>query len=100
MTTVTVSTPELALWRAVIHQAITDAGHQSVDDNHDADRAAAWLRNGRGDFKQVCILAGLDPDYVREKVALRIGRKGEYRMTRQTRRKTKTPAREFYGNRN
>ncbi|MHC4051499.1 hypothetical protein [Bradyrhizobium sp. 25ACV] len=61
-----------ALWRAVVHQAITDAtqplsiGRQSV--RLDQMRTREWLTQPNVDFEDVCSLAELDPVKVRKHV--------------------------------
>ncbi len=60
---------EVALWRAVITQALMDAGSQSSKREMKQDRAQAiaWLAGTSDDFKEICARAELDPDYVRVK---------------------------------
>jgi hypothetical protein len=69
-------TPEAALWRAVVTQAVLDAsweqGNSKGDQTGDGftaarrDEARAWLLGDSRDFRQVCFMAGFDPDAVRE----------------------------------
>lgn len=59
--------PEQRLWQAVVYKAFIDAlGDDSKD--RDAMRAKreadAWIRDCRRDFRQVCALAGMDPDFL------------------------------------
>lgn len=58
-----------ALWRAVITQALMDAGSNSnkVEYRKEKARAIAWLNGDTEDFLEVCSMAGLDPDYVKRK---------------------------------
>jgi len=60
---------ERALWRAVITQALMDAGSNSAkkEMKYDKAQAIAWLASGSKDFHQVCTLADMDPEYVRQK---------------------------------
>jgi len=70
------SSPERALWIAVIAQAIDDALMEfdggGLDKKIKRDRrkifhqgaAADWLTSGRLSFKMVCLWAGLDEYYV------------------------------------
>lgn len=71
---------EVALWLAVIQQAILDATrntlwHSCEDLARDASHR--WLMLHSRDFLEVCAMAGLDPDYVRTvyQRALHQGRK-------------------------
>lgn len=81
--------PEVALWRAVIAQAIEDATIRTLQDadldgiteprkkksrqaaiveaTHLRDTARAWLLRNSADFRRVCYMAQLDPDAVRER---------------------------------
>lgn len=66
-----------ALWLAVIQQALRDAMHQSPsrslrDTNGsrstlERDSADVWIKRTRADFREVCHLAGVDPDYLRKR---------------------------------
>lgn len=65
--------PERAMWRAVISQAVIDASwtrtgkHENPDDSRlNRDQARAWLLGNSRDFRHVCYLADLDPDAVRD----------------------------------
>lgn len=78
--------PELELWRTVIAQAISDATFCMLRTNSgkltseipvnrksrglervfDFCAARDWLSWGGKDFREVCHLAGLDPDAVRD----------------------------------
>lgn len=80
--------PETALWRAVIVQAIEDAtsrdrpekpDEKGIDRKlrnareagravalHERNSARIWLLRNSADFREVCHLALLDPDAVRE----------------------------------
>jgi len=60
---------EVALWKAVITQALMDAGSNSNKRQMKYDRAQAiaWLSGATQDFITVCSLADLSPEYVREK---------------------------------
>lgn len=57
---------EQALWRAVITQALMDAGSRSIKREAKFHRAQAiaWFSKRNPDFQLVCALAGLDMDYV------------------------------------
>lgn len=64
-------TPEQALWRAVIERAAIDANGRdrpcgNPDEARARRRAYFWIKGDSEDFRTVCALAGLDPDYVRE----------------------------------
>lgn len=61
-------TPEHTLWQSVLLQALTDATYDGANDDllrekRDAD---GWLRGFSRDFRRVCALAQIDPDFVRE----------------------------------
>jgi hypothetical protein len=58
-----------ALWRAVITQALMDAGSQSkkMQMKKEKARAISWLNGESQDFKDVCENASLDVDYVKAK---------------------------------
>lgn len=60
--------PAKRLWQAVIYRALIDAHY--TGGNKDALRehriADEWFRFGGRDFREVCALAGQDPDFVRE----------------------------------
>lgn len=60
---------EVALWRAVITQALMDAGSRSAKQEVRLSQAqaVAWLSGMSDDFVEVCGRAELDPDYVRDK---------------------------------
>lgn len=60
---------EIALWRAVITQALMDAGSNSAKKEMRLEKAqaVAWLSGRSPDFHTVCSLASLDPNYVRQK---------------------------------
>ena len=58
---------EMALWIAVITQAMMDAlSHvDNAESNYYKHEAIHWLSGNSKDFIMVCMCAGLDPDYVR-----------------------------------
>jgi hypothetical protein len=60
---------ETGLWIAVITQALVDALCKSKNPElvYCKDEAIRWLTNNNKDFVEVCLLAGLDPDYIRKK---------------------------------
>lgn len=65
-----IESPERELWQAVLFQALLDATNISEFGNS-ADRLArrkakAWMDRGDKDFRMVCNLAGMDPDFVRD----------------------------------
>lgn len=65
--------PETGLWAGVLHRFFDDARHpsprrysygSSTISISDQERARGWLLgNGRG-FREVCDLAGMDPDFI------------------------------------
>lgn len=60
--------PEVHLWRAVIGQAFDDATSRSLNPEvqRERPRARAWLLRGGDDFNDICHMAMLDPDAVRD----------------------------------
>lgn len=56
---------EIALWNAVIVQAIEDLFRGNDKERRDAFR---WIFENNPDFKRVCDYAGIDPMYVRRNV--------------------------------
>lgn len=62
--------PENLLWQSVIFQAAVDAT-ADPDCKNDTERHARrdardWLGGGGRDFREVCSLAGFDPDFIRK----------------------------------
>lgn len=60
---------EMALWVAVITQAMMDAQSRckKAESQYHKHEAIRWLTSGSKDFTDVCLCAGLEPDYVRKK---------------------------------
>lgn len=60
---------ERALWVAVITQAMQDALSRckKSDSRYHKYEATCWLTGNSKDFIDVCLCAGMDPDYVRYK---------------------------------
>ncbi len=60
------TTPEAALYKAVIMQMIIDASNISQDPKacRNEKRAKAWLFTQNEDFRNVCVMAGLAPQVV------------------------------------
>lgn len=58
-----ITSPERALWRAVVLQAIQDGATQPTQEVGAVNKSAAraWLRGETKDFKMVCDLASLGP---------------------------------------
>jgi len=61
-------TPEQRLWQAVVYRAAMDALNPTdSDEGLKAQREAdVWLRRNSKDFRRVCNLAGIDPDFIRD----------------------------------
>ena len=55
-------TPEQDLWISVLSKAAHDAIYTS--DWFEARKAIAWFKSNSNDFKEVCKLAGFNPQYV------------------------------------
>lgn len=62
----------VALWRAVITQALTDACNDNMGAALARQQARAWLLENSSDFAEVCALALLEPDHVRRLAAKHI----------------------------
>lgn len=60
---------ETSMWVAVITQAMMDALNRATnaETRYHKDEAIRWLTGNSKDFVHVCLLSGLDPDYVRRK---------------------------------
>ena len=63
-------TPEQRMFLNVITQAIHDAAYQGVDRyyQYHRDQAVSWLTSNSRDFRIICRLADLDPDYTHVKM--------------------------------
>jgi len=59
-------TPEQDLWTSVLSKAAHDAIYSS--DWLESRKAITWFKANRADFKEVCKMAGRDPDYVYRKI--------------------------------
>ena len=72
---------DVAMWRAVITQALQDAGSDSKKKEMRLIKAQAtsWLSGYSEDFYTVCALADMDPDYVREQAKEAIARGCKWR---------------------
>lgn len=59
--------PEAVLWLAVIQQALSDAVSVNKEYRAELDRNSArrWFKLADRDFRDVCIMAGLEPECVR-----------------------------------
>jgi hypothetical protein len=66
-------TPEQYLWMSVISKAAHDAIYTS--DWVEARKAIEWFKTNKKDFKAVCTYAGLNPQYVYEKMSKPIGQR-------------------------
>ncbi|MFN5351136.1 MAG: hypothetical protein ACK5BE_00765 [Alphaproteobacteria bacterium] len=78
------TSPETALWRAVITQALMDAGSSSKKQemNYSRYHAKSWLQGDSKDFELVCDLAGLNPYYVSKNSKKAIAKKCTWRKTK------------------
>ena len=59
-------TPEQDLWTSVLSKAAHDAIYSS--DWLESRKAITWFKANRADFKEVCKMAGRNPDYVYRKI--------------------------------
>ncbi len=75
-------TSETSLWRAVITQALMDAGSNSakMELRKEKARAIAWLSGVSEEFDLVCHLANLPPHYVRKKAKEAMARGCKWRV--------------------
>ena len=57
--------PEQRMFLNVITQAVHDAAYKGYDRYYEyhRDQAIAWLTSNSEDFRAICVLADLDPDY-------------------------------------
>ena len=64
-------TPEQRMFLNVITQAIHDAAYKGDDRyySYHRDQARAWLVSNSIDFRVICRLADLDPDYTHLKMS-------------------------------
>ena len=64
-------TPEQRMFLNVITQAIHDAAYKGDDRyySYHRDQARAWLISNSIDFRVICRLADLDPDYTHLKMS-------------------------------
>ena len=61
--------PEQILWQSVLMQAARDATAPKPGDKETIRakvEADAWFRRGGKQFRQVCMMAGFDPDFIRD----------------------------------
>jgi len=61
--------PEQVLWQSVVYKALIDATAVNPSGREDRlakDAADRWFRSGGRDYHQVCALAGIDPDFMRD----------------------------------
>ncbi|MBO29653.1 MAG: hypothetical protein CML61_13015 [Rhodobacteraceae bacterium] len=60
--------PLTELWASVILRAVLDAHSTSEqrDERQARRQARIWLEGRTEDFRMVCALAGLDPDFIRD----------------------------------
>ena len=63
-------TPEQRMFLNVITQAVHDASYKGEEryDVYHRDQAISWLTSNSYDFRMVCKLADLDPDYAHTKL--------------------------------
>lgn len=82
--------PYIALWKAVITQALMDAGNNFKKKEYKTikARAISWLDGKSDDFKDVCEMAGLEPEYIRKKSGEAIKNGCKWRKEKQIRVKS------------
>ena len=70
------NTPEQDLWISVLSKAAHDAIYSS--DWFESKRAIEWFKANRADFKEVCKLAGRNPDYVHRRMIKPLAQREEH----------------------
>lgn len=61
--------PEQVLRQSVVYKALIDAtavNQSGREDRLAKDAADRWFRLGGRDYREVCALAGIDPDFMRD----------------------------------
>lgn len=73
---------EMAMWRAVITQALTDAATDSrkAEAQFHKNEALHWLTGRSEDFSTVCHYAGFEPGYIRRMVKNALARQCKWRL--------------------
>jgi hypothetical protein len=87
-------TPEQRMFLNVITQAIHDAAYKGDDRyySYHRDQARAWLVSNSTDFRVICRLADLDPDYTHLKMSKAL--KSDIQQLRRNYYKKQKPERE------
>ena len=87
-------TPEQRMFLNVITQAIHDAAYKGDDRyySYHRDQARAWLISNSIDFRVICRLADLDPDYTHLKMSKAL--KSDIQQLRRNYYKKQKPERE------
>ena len=87
-------TPEQRMFLNVITQAIHDAAYKGDDRyySYHRDQAKAWLVSNSMDFRVICRLADLDPDYTHLKMSKAL--KSDIQQLRRNYYKKQKPERE------
>ena len=87
-------TPEQRMFLNVITQAIHDAAYKGDDRyySYHRDQARAWLISNSIDFRVICRLADLDPDYTHLKMSKAL--KSDIKQLRRNYYKKQKPERE------
>lgn len=80
--------PERILWMAVILQAMQDFSSRSRKRVEEVSKmnARAWLFRRNKDFDNVCEMAGLDPEFTRQHLKIRLDEDHPLRSIRRKRR--------------
>lgn len=80
---------ERQLWAAVVSQALEDAAGAVVSDGgnnkNNRRRARDWFIKGGKDFREVCALADMDPDWIRANALKRIEEAGDCQISKRGR---------------
>ena len=68
------------VWQKVIYQAFIDSGNTSQKSRAKVQklRAINWLKGEEDSFYEVCLLAGLEPNYVKKQVIKTLRRVPEW----------------------
>ena len=86
--------PEQRMFLNVITQAVHDAAYKGYDRYYEyhRDQAISWLTSNSQDFRAICVLADLDPDYTYLKMTKAI--KSDIKQLRRNYYKKQKPERE------
>lgn len=92
---------EVALWQAVLTQALMDAASGSTKPESLQEKAAAlrWLKTHDDDFITVCLNANMEPEYAMKKIEAALARNCRWRAEPERPRKPHPATRVPFRNR-